>query len=159
MSAENGTEPVGLGSIVLELQEILKDLEEQSAQLFVAYKAKEEEARRIRTMIRTGTGETKKPGPKKKGPGPKSKLFNEERLEEGYKALKASADKFGVIEDIPGSFTVNMAGEALGYKGPNPSGARTLVEQLREQGLVRMVGQRVVTGTRASHIYVLSDGD
>jgi hypothetical protein len=155
MTDDNGTQPVQLGAIVLELEEILKRVEQEEATALVVYEDRKAEARRIRQMIATAKGEGKR-GPYKKKSTDNHSRVSAEKLEENYAKIAKLTKTWSVVDDIPGAFTIGALAEKLG-RNKNDSALRESVIKLREQGRVRLVGERLLGGTRTSHLYVLVD--
>jgi response regulator of citrate/malate metabolism len=83
----------------------------------------------------------------------KPKGVSQETVEKIW-VLLASNDWEDAADDIPRSFTALGVAEKLGV---TPTTARLSIERLREDGRVRLVGERKLGTTgRASHVYAVN---
>jgi ribosomal protein S25 len=124
-----------LEEIVQNLLAIQADLDAQAETLRAQLNQLSGEKRRIDQMIRAATG-TGKYGPK---PKPKtSKGISEEALARIWKAITETAFE-GVTEDLPGTFTTQQIADLAGAAEGT---TRKALRELRDQGRVRLVGER-----------------
>jgi ribosomal protein S25 len=124
-----------LEEIVQNLLAIQADLNAQAETLRAQLDQLSREKRRINQMVRVATG-TGKYGPK---PKPKTaKVVSETSVERIWKAISETEFK-GVTEDLPGTFTYQQIADLA---GATPTTARMALRELRDQGRVRLVGER-----------------
>jgi hypothetical protein len=133
---DNGTP--SLDSILVGLKTIQKEMEGREEKARAALDAVLGEKKKIDQMINAAerTGVYNKPGRKPSGARSASAL-GEEALEGYWQRIKPlKFDRFG---DIPGSFSALDIEEKLGV---HKSTSQRIVRSLREQGRIRLVGQR-----------------
>ena len=136
--------------ILLGLKALQKDLDRQEQEAQAALDAVKNERRSIDQMIRAaeGTGKYQKRG----GYKPKSKTADPLTLDRLRETIATHKDE---VEDIPGSFTANGLVKETGL---HLSTVRKALMTLRENGEVRLAGERQLGESgRASMIFV-ADG-
>ncbi len=145
----NGNQPSDFTQVVAGLNAIADRLQADADQKRAALAETEQELRRIRSMLNVATRQTTvKPGPKAKRSSPRG----EEQLGIIVRQLRdlSLADD----PDIPGSFTARTVAEKLGMK---KSVAERAINRLRNDGVIRLVGERKMGPGRVSRLFVIDD--
>ena len=150
--SQNGGVPSGLEQVVLGLRELERACEVHAAVAKAEYDKAMGELRQVRSMLRAEEPQGK-PGPKSPRKGrSQSARYGEEELRILLERIREAPDAY---EDIPGSFTTGTLREL----GMSKAMAERAAGYLREQEMVRMVGERRYgQGTRLSKVYVIDDG-
>jgi CRP-like cAMP-binding protein len=137
-----------LEEIVQNLLAIQADLNAQVETLRAQLDQLTQEKRRINQIVRaaTGTGAySPKPKPQR------SKGISEETLERVWEMI-SEGEFEGVTEDLPGTFTHQQIADLAGV---TPTTIRLALRELRDQGRVRLVGERRLNpqGSRTTMIF------
>jgi len=137
MTDDNGT-PASLDTILVGLKAIQQEMEHKESDARAALDAVLAEKRRIDQMINAAerTGVYNKPRRKPAGARSASPL-SEEAMEGYWQRIQPL--KFNRFEDLPGGFSALDVEEKLGV---HKSTSQRIVRSLREQGRIRLVGQR-----------------
>lgn len=146
MSIDNGGTPSGLTDILAGLDVLVAEQQQKVDAVKALYDKELADLRKLRAVQRAAAGPAEKPGPK---PARGNRMGEEElRL-----ILKRLEDQPDAVADLPGSFTTRT----LIDMGLHKSTAERAIRYLRDAEQIRLVGERVLNGTRPSRVYVVND--
>lgn len=147
MSDGNGTMPSGLADILAGIDVLVEEQQQKVDQAKAVFDEASAELRKLRNVQRAARGPAEKPGPK---PTARGQRMGEEELR---LILERVAGEPDAVRDLPGSFTTRT----LINMGMHKSSAERAIRYLRETEMIRLIGERVINGTRPSRVYVVND--